>query len=116
MTSIPETRRNTSSPTMLSAFVVYALLSLIFFARILPGHLFDYYVGRDTDPSLYMWSIAWWPYVLHHHAHPFLTKLIWAPYGLNLAWVPCLPLLGIVAMPLTTTLGPLATYNLIALT
>lgn len=97
------------------AFAAYLLLSLIFFARILPGHLFDYYVGRDTDPSLYMWSIAWWPYVLHHHAHPFLTKLIWAPYGLNLAWVTCLPMLGLVAMPLTTTLGPLATYNLIVL-
>ena len=99
----------------LFAFAAYLILSLIFFARILPGHLFDYYIGRDTDPSLYMWSIAWWPYMLRHHAHPFLTKLIWAPYGLNLAWVTCLPLLGIVAMPLTTTLGLLATYNLIAL-
>jgi hypothetical protein len=99
----------------LLVFAAYLILSLIFFARILPGHFFDYYVGRDTDPSLYMWSIAWWPYVLHHHVHPFLTRLIWAPYGLNLAWVTCLPLLGIVAMPMTTTLGPLATYNLIAL-
>src|ERR1700730_7201734 len=75
------------------AFATYFLLSLIFFGRMLLGHLSDYYVGRDTDPSLYMWSIAWWPYVLRHHAHPFLTKLIWAPYGLNLAWVNCLPLL-----------------------
>ena len=97
------------------AFSIYLLLSLIFFARALPGHLSDYYVGRDTDPSLYMWSLAWWPYVFQHHAHPFFTKLIWAPFGLNLAWVTCLPLLGIAAMPLTTTLGPLATYNLIAL-
>jgi hypothetical protein len=99
----------------LVAFGGYLILSLVFFARAMKGHLFDYYVGRDTDPSLYMWSIAWWPYVVHHHAHPFLTKLIWAPYGLNLAWVTCLPLLGIVAMPLTTTLGALATYNVIAL-
>ncbi|HXN85454.1 MAG TPA: hypothetical protein VN867_05250 [Candidatus Binataceae bacterium] len=99
----------------LLAFGIYLFLSLIFFARILPGHLFDYYVGRDTDPSLYMWSIAWWPYVLRHHAHPFLTSLIWAPHGLNLAWVTCLPLLGVVATPLTTTLGPLATFNIIAL-
>ncbi len=97
----------------LFAFAVYLFLSLIFFARMLPGHLFDYYVGRDTDPSLYMWSLAWWPYVLHHHAHPFLTKLIWAPQGINLAWVTCLPLLGIIATPLTNTLGPLATFNLI---
>jgi hypothetical protein len=99
----------------LLAFAIYLFLSLMFFARMLPGHFFDYYIGRDTDPSLYMWSIAWWPYVVRHHAHPFLTSLIWAPHGMNLAWVTCLPLLGIVAMPLTTTLGPLATFNIIAL-
>ncbi len=106
-------QRGRRSRETLIAIPAYLALSLIFFARMLPGHLFDSYVGRDTDPSLYMWSIAWWPYVLHHHAHPFLTRLIWAPQGINLAWVTCLPLLGIVAMPLTTTLGPLATFNLI---
>ncbi len=108
-----------SSPSRreaLSAIGAYLSLSLIFFSRALPGHLFDSYIGRDTDPSLYMWSFAWWPYVLQHHAHPFLTKLIWAPQGINLAWVTCLPLLGIVARPLTTTLGPVATFNLIILT
>ncbi|HVN28631.1 MAG TPA: hypothetical protein VMT64_09105 [Candidatus Binataceae bacterium] len=85
------------------------------FGRIPLEHLHDYYVGRDTDPSLYMWSLAWWPYVLQHHVHPFFTKLIWAPYGLNLAWVTCLPLLGFLAMPVTIALGPLATFNLIML-
>jgi hypothetical protein len=99
----------------LIALAIYFALSLTFFARMLPGHLFDYYLGRDTDPSLYIWSIAWWPYVLQHHVHPFFTELIWAPNGLNLAWVTCLPLLGIIAAPLTRALGPLATFNLVAL-
>ncbi len=99
----------------LITLAIYFALSLTFFARMLPGHLFDYYVGRDTDPSLYMWSIAWWPYVFQHHVHPFFTELIWAPNGLNLAWVTCLPLLGIIAAPLTRALGPLATFNLVAL-
>jgi hypothetical protein len=108
-------RTRSRTADSLFAFAIYLLLSLIFFGRILRGHLFDYYIGRDADPSLYMWSLAWWPYVLQHRVHPFLTKLIWAPYGLNLAWVTCMPLLGAVAMPLTTTLGPLATFNLIML-
>ena len=99
----------------IGAFAVYVFASLIFFGRILPGHLSDYYIGRDTDPSLYMWSLAWWPYVLQHQVHPFLTRLIWAPYGLNLAWVTCLPLLGMAAIPVTTMLGPLATFNLLIL-
>ena len=51
----------------LLAFAAYLALSLIFFGRALPGHLFDYYVGRDTDPSLYMWSLTWWPYVIRNH-------------------------------------------------
>ena len=98
-----------------AAAVVYLLASVLFFARTLPGHLGEYYIGRDTDPSLYMWSLAWWPYVVQHRVHPFFTQLIWAPYGINLAWVTCLPLLGILAMPLTNALGPLATFNLIIL-
>ncbi len=96
-------------------FAIYLALSLILFGRALPGHLFDSYVGRETDPSLYMWSLAWWPYVFQHQVHPFLTRLIWAPQGINLAWVTCLPLLGVIASPLTTTLGPLATFNLVIL-
>jgi hypothetical protein len=108
-------RTRLRAASSLLAFTIYLLLSLTFFGRILPQHLFDYYIGRDTDPSLYMWSLAWWPYVFQHHVHPFLTRLIWAPFGINLAWVTCLPLLGIIAMPLTRMLGPLATFNLIIL-
>ncbi len=98
------------------AFVTYLIASLMFFGRMLPGHLTDYYVGRNTDPSNYMWALAWWPYVLRHHVHPFLTRLIDAPFGMNLASAPApLPLLGIMMTPLTTALGPIATYNLISL-
>ena len=102
-------------PQALLAFAAYLALSLILFGRALPGHLFDYYVGRDTDPSLYMWSLAWWPYVIRNHVHPFFTRLVWAPKGINLALVTCMPLLGIVATPVTNALGPLATYNIISL-
>lgn len=98
------------------AFVAYLTASLIFFARMLPGHLADYYVGRNTDPSNYMWTLAWWPYVLRHHVHPFLTKLIDAPIGMNLASAPApMPLLGILMTPLTNAVGPIAAYNLISL-
>jgi hypothetical protein len=97
------------------AATIYLTLSLLFFARILTHHLFDYYVGRDTDPSVYIWCLEWWSYVVSHHVHPFLTKLVWAPYGTNLTWFTCLPLLGILALPLTNTIGGLATFNLLCL-
>ena len=97
------------------AFGAFLIFSLVFFGRILPGHFSDYYIGSDTDPSLYMWSLAWWSYVVHHHVQLFFTDLIWAPHGLNLALVTTMPLVGVIAAPLTSRLGPVATFNLIAL-
>ncbi|HLI80928.1 MAG TPA: hypothetical protein VKV03_13160 [Candidatus Binataceae bacterium] len=98
------------------AFVAYLAASLMFFARVLPSHLADYYIGRNTDPSNYMWALAWWPYVLRHHVHPLLTKLIDAPIGTNLASAPApMPLIGIMMTPLTNAVGPIAAYNLISL-
>lgn len=97
------------------AFILYLALSLIFFGRTLPGHFSEFYLGRDTDPSLYMWSLEWWLYVIRNHVHPFLTGLVWAPYGLNLAIVTCMPLLGILAAPIEAALGPIASFNLLAL-
>lgn len=97
------------------AFLLYLSLSLLFFGRGLIGHFSDYYVGRDTDPSLYMWSLSWWLYVLRNHVHPFFTKLIWTPHGINLAWVTTMPLLGLIAAPIEATIGPLPTFNLLAL-
>jgi hypothetical protein len=97
------------------AFLLYLTLSLLFFGRGLVGHFSDYSLGRDTDPSLYMWSLAWWLYVLRNHVHPFFTKLIWAPHGINLAWVTTMPLLGLIAAPIEAKIGPLPTFNLLAL-
>ncbi len=100
---------------LLAAFSIYLVLSLVFFGRGVTGHFSDYYIGRDTDPSFYFWYLAWWPYAIRSHLNPFFTDLVWAPVGINLAWTPCVPLLGLVASPLEMTLGPIATYNLIAL-
>jgi hypothetical protein len=97
------------------ALLVYLAISFLFFGRGVVGHFSDYYLGRDTDPSLYIWSLSWWLYVLQHHVHPFFTKLIWAPYGINLAWVTTMPLMGVVAAPIQATFGPLATFNLLSL-
>ncbi len=97
------------------AFALYLLLALIFFARALPGHFSDFYVGRDTDSSFYMWLLAWWPHAIRHHLNPFLPKIVWAPYGTNLSWSTSMPLIGIAASPLAAALGIVAASNVIAL-
>jgi hypothetical protein len=42
---------------------------------------------------------------------PFITDLIWAPNGINLAWTTAIPLPSFVAWPLTASLGPIVAYN-----
>ena len=71
--------------------------------------------GAGADPFIYIWFLAWWPHALAHHLDPLFTDLVWQPSGLNLAWTTSIPTLALLAMPLTLTLGPVLTYNLLCL-
>lgn len=99
----------------LLALSIYLTLSLVFFGRPLIGHFRDTYVGTGPDPSIAMWSFVWWPYALVHHLNPFLTDVIWAPNGVNLAWTTAIPLPSFIAWPLTATVGPIAAYNVLSI-
>ena len=96
-------------------FGLYALISLIFFARALPFHPGTFYIGRDTDPPQTMWFFNWWRYSLSHGLNPFFTDLVWTPVGINLAWTALVPLLAWISIPLQLTVGEPATYNLLVL-
>ncbi len=103
----------------LCALFGYLLLSLIFFGRgICPPHFFTRISAgaRNHDPSLIMWALEWWPYALSHRIDPFLCRIIWAPSGVNLAWVTSMPLLALCAWPLTRALGPIGTFNVLSIT
>jgi hypothetical protein len=62
-----------------------------------------------------MWSFVWWPYALVQHLNPFLTEVVWAPKGINLAWTTAIPLPSFIAWPLTATVGPIAAYNVLSI-
>jgi hypothetical protein len=62
-----------------------------------------------------MWFLVWWPHAIGSHLNLFLTNAIWAPLGVNLAWETALPLLSLAATPLTYSLGPVATLNILCL-
>jgi hypothetical protein len=102
-------------PRTVGPFLIYLTLSFLFFGRGLVGHLSDRYIGIGTDPGLFIFFLEWWRYVFTHHLNPFFTYLQWAPSGANLTWATCIPLFGICAIPLTATLGPIATFNLMVL-
>ncbi len=99
----------------LAAFVLYTAISLFFFARALPGHPANFYIGRDTDPPQTMWFFNWWLYSLSHGLNPFFTDLVWAPLGINLAWTAIVPLLAWISIPLQLSVGEPAAYNLIVM-
>jgi len=97
----------------LRAFTFYLTLSIVFFGRALFGHLSDLYFGIGVDPGLMMWSLVWWPHALANGLNPLLTKAIWAPSGFNFAWGTSIPFASILASPLTSTLGSVASYNIL---
>jgi hypothetical protein len=100
----------------LGAFGVYLALSMLFFGRGLPGHFTTASVGQHQgDPSAFMWFFTWLPHALGQWRDPTFSDAIWAPSGMSLMWTTWMPVGGLVAWPITRTLGPVAAYNALTL-
>ncbi|HVA39936.1 MAG TPA: hypothetical protein VNF49_04685, partial [Candidatus Binataceae bacterium] len=100
----------------LGALGVYLALSMLFFGRGLVGHFTTVWVGqRQGDPSAFMWFFTWLPHALGQWRDPTFSDAIWAPSGMSLIWTTWMPLGGLVAWPITRTLGPVAAYNALTL-
>jgi hypothetical protein len=97
----------------LAAMLIYLGLSAILFARAAAPHFTTIYLGRGIDQAFLIWCLVWWPHAIAHHLNPFITGLIFAPSGFNLTWSTSIPLLSLLAFPLTATIGPIATFNLL---
>ncbi len=97
----------------LSAMLIYVGFAAILFGRAAAPHFTTIYLGRGIDQAFFIWCLVWWPYAIAHHLNPFVTKLIFAPAGFNLTWSTSIPLLSLLALPLTATAGPIATFNLL---
>ncbi|HXZ83262.1 MAG TPA: hypothetical protein VED84_05890 [Acidimicrobiales bacterium] len=59
-----------------------------------------------------MWFFAWMFHALGHGINPFTTTAMNYPYGVNLADNTLMPLLGLLASPVTAIFGPIAAFNL----
>jgi hypothetical protein len=100
------------SPVVLAA---YAALSFLYFGvRLLP-HPGRYLIGYGADPDIFVWNFAWWPHALLHGQNPIVTHAVWAPDGINLAWVTSVPGLALAFLPLTLLFGPAVGYNVAAI-
>ncbi|HJU37029.1 MAG TPA: hypothetical protein VJ716_06400 [Gaiellaceae bacterium] len=68
-----------------------------------------------SDKTILMWSFLWWPHAIAHGQDPFHATAVWAPHGVDLAWVTSSPTLGLLLTPLSETVGPVFAYNFAAL-
>ena len=100
-----------------AAFALYAAISIGYFGLHVLPHLGTADVGLPGwgDPTIYMWSLAWWPHALLHGLNPFLTNALFVPDRVDLGGVTAVPLAALVAAPITLLFGPIVSYNLLML-
>lgn len=96
-------------------FAGYFALAFAFFGRGLIGGFTTKQFGFSNDPKLLDWMFVWWPRAIERHINPFLARAYWAPVGFNLTWTTSVPLLAIIAAPITQTFGPIASLNALCL-
>jgi hypothetical protein len=109
-------RLHLASPAVqgLVALVAYLALWILWRAEPLLAHPSQAQLDPSSmDPSIFIWSLRWWPYALTHGLSPLHTAEIGAPAGYNLAWDTTVPPLALLAWPLTAAIGPIATFSVL---
>ena len=94
------------------AFVGYQALSIFFYGRGMIFRLAEVHAGNRRDPQIFIWCFQWWPHAIAQRLEAFHPRIIWAPEGVDLAWVTSVPLPSLIAAPLTARYGAVVSYNL----
>jgi len=95
-------------------FLPFQALSVLCFGFPAVRDFSHSYVGLGTDPTIFSWSLVWWPYALSHGLNPFVTSFAYAPWY-NLTWTPSMPAASLLAYPITRAFGPIVSQNALAL-
>jgi len=90
---------------------LYLAVSILFFGRGVMHNFTATHVALGSDPSIFVWCLAWWPHAIANHLNPFFSSAIWVPSGFNVVWSTSVPLQSIVAWPITWAWGPVASFN-----
>ena len=65
------------------------------------------------DPLQTIWFLEWVPWAIVHGHNPLFSTYIDVPHGANLTANTATPLLGVLGSPISFTLGPAATLNVL---
>lgn len=91
-------------------FVAYAALAIVWYGEAWVAPL-THWIGAGGDPLDAMWYLAWIPHAISHGQNPLFTTAMNYPHGVNVAWDTSIPLLAVLAWPVTATGGPILAYN-----
>ncbi len=69
--------------------------------------------ARTEDIGIIVWFLRWVPFALGHGENPLITTYLNAPDGVNAMWNASMPVAGLAMWPLTSSLGPIFSYNLL---
>ncbi len=97
----------------LVAAVAYATLALSAYWPVWPGDPHATIGCVCGDPVQQSWFLGWTAWALLHGHNPLLTNAMYYPAGLNLISNTSMPLLGLVATPVTALVGAVASFNLL---
>ena len=110
------TKARSPVASAVAPLIGYAVFALTWLGRGVVLHPQSRVFGdRFADKTIFMWSFLWWPHQVAHGHDPFVTKAIWVPHGIDLAWVTSMPGASLLLWPLSETLGPVFAYNVAAL-
>jgi len=69
---------------------------------------------RSTDPTLFMWMLAWWPHAIANGLHPVMTDAVYAGgESFNLMRTTSIPLPALLMWPVIALTSPVVAYNVL---
>jgi hypothetical protein len=98
------------------ALALYTLLWVVLIGRdavLDPAHTCA--CGGTGEPGFFFWALKWWPHAITSGIDPFWTNVVFYPAQVNLAATTSIPALSLATWPVTETLGPVVSFNLISL-
>ncbi len=106
----------------LAVFLLFLLISVFLWGLPLLPHFAStlayqrrHGYATNNDVRLFAWSLAWWPHAIGHGSNPFHSTFVWAPRGVDMAWVTGVPGPSLAAAPFTLAFGPVFSENLLFL-
>lgn len=94
---------------------LYAALSAMAYWGLVVGGATTVLNPTRSDPSQTVWFLGWFAHALAAGHNPLLTTAMNVPSGYNLAQNTSVPLLGLIATPITLWVGPLVAAKVLVL-